>query len=64
MHGNCMFKSTLYVAAGLCLIILFAGQLLMQLLFLLIGFYLIYQGLALQGIQTTSHLMRFWMKKF
>jgi len=57
-------KSTLFVVSGLGIIILFAGHLLYQLLFLLIGLYLINVGLTMRGIQPSAYAMRFWMKKF
>lgn len=57
-------KSTLFVIGGACLILLFAGQLLLQLIFLLIGLYLINLGLTMRGIQPSSYIMRFGMRKF
>ncbi len=54
-------KSMIYFVAGTVLIIVFAGKLLMQFLFMLIGLYLINEGLKMRGFSSTSFFMKLWM---
>ena len=54
-------KSIIYFSAGSVLIVVFAGKLLMQFLFMIIGLYLINEGLKISGFSTTTFFMKLWM---
>jgi len=53
-----------YIFLGALCIILFASKLLFELIFILIGLYLINRGLALRGVSVSSVFMRMWMGRF
>lgn len=54
-------RSILYMIIGLTLIIMFAGKLIVQLIFMIMGLYLINEGLKLRGFSSTSMVMRMFM---
>jgi len=54
-------KSVVYIVLGALCIIFFSSKLLLELLFLLLGLYLINRGLALRGMSASSFFMRMWM---
>lgn len=57
-------KSALFITFGVLCIMLFAYQLMVQLLFIFIGLYLIHKGLVLRGKNMSSFVMRMCMGRF
>lgn len=56
-------KSLLYICAGIALIVIFAGGLIIKLALALMGLMLINEGLKARGFYAQQRFMQFWMMR-